>query len=140
MDPALPPILLVDDNPDDAFLLRHLLAKARIENPITTVEDGLCAQRILADLMPCVVFTDLKMRVVNGVKLTGWIRQHEKLRELPVYMVSSSGEPKDRAAAKAAGIDEYLEKFPLPAKLGEIVRACCARAQANSSHDTPRSA
>jgi CheY-like chemotaxis protein len=66
---ALPPILIVDDDADDIFILKRLLAKANITHKVVSFEDARAAFAYLqAEIAagdkiyyPCVAFTDLNM-------------------------------------------------------------------------------
>src|SRR4051812_2498756 len=81
---SLPPVLVVDDSEDDLHLIKRLLAKARVKNPIVTFDD---ANRLMAflkaaatpdsGLMPSLVLTDRKMPGVDGFDLVKWIRSQK---------------------------------------------------------------
>ncbi len=117
---SLPPILIVDDDPDDLFILKRLLSKGGIENKIIAFEDPSAAIDHLElesknpdkRFMPCVVFSDLHMPGMNGFELTAWIRNHAALRDLPVIIISSSELPEDEVRARREGAIRFLRKYP----------------------------
>lgn len=125
----LPPILIVDDDPDDLFILKRLLLKGGIENKIIAFEDPSAAIDHL-DLesknpdqrfMPCVVFTDLHMPGMNGFELTTWVRSQAALGKLPVVIISSSEVPDDEVRAQRAGALRFLRKYPSSDSLRALV-------------------
>src|SRR5690349_5334262 len=75
------PIIIVDDEPDDAYLLRRYLQAANIPHPVVTFSNGRSAIEYLIHLsaerpplLPCVLFVDLRMAPMDGFQLIGWIR------------------------------------------------------------------
>src|SRR5258705_11265349 len=118
--PALPPVFVVDDSEDDLDLIKRLLAKSRVKNPVVTFDDAKAAIAFLKaapsspepGLMPCLLLTDLKMPELDGFELIKWIRGQKRFARLPVIMMSSGGAERDAKEAKAAGADRFLAKFP----------------------------
>src|SRR4051812_41622179 len=121
-DPALPPILIVDDDPHDRFFLQHRLDEAEIRNPVIEFQDGDEAIELLqrtygencstGTQLPCVIFTDLKMPGGRGFDVVGWVRRHPALTAVPLYVVSGSNLEVDMERSVTLGATEYLEKFP----------------------------
>ncbi len=115
-------ILLVEDNVDDAFLMRRALKKAQIVLPLQVVVDGqqaihyLSGQGVFGDRqqypLPSLVFLDLKLPYVHGFEVLNWIRRHEPLKRLPVVVLTSSPEERDRRKASELGAEAYLVKPP----------------------------
>jgi len=128
---ALPPILIVDDDPDDLFILKRLLLKAGVLNKVITFEDPsavidhLELESNSSDrrFMPCIVFTDLNMPGMSGIELTAWIRAHPALKELAVVIITSSTDPADAENARAAGVVRFLSKYPSPEALHTLLAA-----------------
>lgn len=126
---ALPPILLLDDDPDDLFILRRLLAKAGAQNKIETFEDARAACVHLEGVLrqgeplyqPCIVFTDLQMPGMGGFEFARWIRQHSRFASTLIVMVTSSEDPGNPAAAIAAGVDKLIAKYPTVAAMRAIL-------------------
>ena len=114
------PILLVEDNDDDAELMMRALGEAKIVDPLVRVVDGVdaldylfarnaYAQRDAAEL-PRVVFLDLKLPRLDGLDVLKAIRDAEATRALPVVMLTSSDHQRDRAEAYRLGVNSYVLK------------------------------
>ncbi len=113
-------ILLVEDDDDDAELTTMAFKEAGIFNPLVRVEDGVEAleylfcrgkyhDRVPADL-PVVVLLDLKLPRISGLEVLGSIRADPKTKALPVVMLTSSVEDKDRLAAYSNYANSYVQK------------------------------
>ena len=113
------PILLVEDNPDDEALTLRALKRANISNEIVVARDGAEALDYLfatgprADsgpLRPAVVLLDLKLPKVNGLEVLERLRGDERTRRLPVVILTSSDEQRDRARSYDLGANSYIRK------------------------------
>lgn len=115
-----PVILMVEDDPNDVLLLKRALRKERVTLPVQVVSDGQAAIDYLegrggfADRdrhpLPCLILMDLKMPRMSGLEVLSWLRNHQDLKDLPVFMLTSSGEPKDRQHAEDHGVEAYRVK------------------------------
>ena len=129
----LRPVIIIDDEPDDLFLLRRLLEKGGVKNPVITFLDSedVCTffaattviQKKLPEFTPCVLFTDLKMPKINGFELLGWLRKQKEFNDLKIVVMSSSDVPADVERAEKLGANHYLLKYPDPAQLAELIAA-----------------
>lgn len=125
------PILVVDDEPTDTYLLRRALKEAGIPNPVIGCSDGEEAVSFLEGAkfggqMPGLIFLDMKMPRMNGPEFLQWIRAHPDFANLRIIVVSSSELAEDRARAFAAGANDYRKKFPSPRELAAIVEEALA--------------
>lgn len=129
-DTPVRPILLADDNTEDLFFLRRKLAKLGVVNPIVSVEDGFEAIRVLktcgrtgdgANLIPSILFLDIKMPGVTGFSVLSWVRSQDSLNSMKVVMVSDSGEPCDIELATEMGANAYLIKYPTADSLADVL-------------------
>src|SRR5579859_5713968 len=99
-------ILVVEDNPDDVFFLQRALKKAQISNPVQVVVDGQEAIEYLAGTekyvnrhdfpLPYLVLLDLKLPRFDGFEVLAWMRQQPAVAAIPVVILSSSSEERDR--------------------------------------------
>jgi chemosensory pili system protein ChpA (sensor histidine kinase/response regulator) len=77
---------------------------------VHTARDGIEAVEWLAHNKPSVVVTDLEMPRMNGLELASHIRTQERLKDLPIIMITSRSTQKHRQMADEMGIDFYLVK------------------------------
>jgi len=126
------PILQVEDDANDVFLLRHALMKAGVPNPIQVATDGQQAIDYLKGAgkfaerdkfpLPCLVLLDLKLPHVMGLNVLKWIRQQPG-PALVVVMLTASGEEGDIATAYRLGANAFLTKPSKATKLEEMAKA-----------------
>jgi two-component system response regulator len=113
-------ILLVEDNDDDAELAAMAFHRAKITNPLIRVCDGLealdylfahgkHAERDVTDL-PALTLLDLKLPKVSGLDVLKAIRADERTRHLPIVILTSSNENKDRLSAYDQFANSYVLK------------------------------
>jgi two-component system, response regulator len=124
------PILLVEDNDDDATLTMMAFKEAKIANPIVRAHDGAEALTYLlgsegqeippASTLPAVVLLDLNLPLVGGVAVLKQIRAAPRTQFLPVVILTSSDEDRDRAEAYANHANSYVRK---PVDYDQFVRA-----------------
>lgn len=113
-------ILIVEDNPTDAELMVRVLRRAKVANAITVVEDGAEALDYLLGTgahsdrpnhgTPRAVLLDLKLPKLSGLEVLRHIRSDDRLRHLPVVVVTSSSEEPDIAEAYRLGVNSYVVK------------------------------
>lgn len=124
-------ILLVEDNPDDVFVMKRALKKAQITNLLQVVRDGREALSYLSGAgdhadrerypLPFIVFLDLKLPYLHGFEVLRWIRQQPSLDASLVIVLTSSAESKDNERAYALGARSYLVKPPTPEALRAVM-------------------
>jgi CheY-like chemotaxis protein len=115
MNPPLPPILLVEDNPMDLDLTLRAFNKRRFINAIEVARDGEEALAYVArwdagEPIPAVILLDINMPKVNGLEVLEQIKRHPVYRRIPVVVLTSSREDRDLAAAYDLGVNSYIEK------------------------------
>ncbi|WP_447730535.1 response regulator [Pseudoxanthomonas suwonensis] len=112
-------ILLAEDSAADAEMAIDALREANLANPIVHVEDGVEAMEYLertgrfadrADENPAVLLLDIKMPRMDGLEVLQRIRANDKLRRLPVVILSSSREESDLARSWDLGVNAYVVK------------------------------
>jgi len=115
-----PTILHVDDDSNDVLLLQHACRKAGIESDLQGVADGEEAIAYLRGSdkfsnreqypVPRLILLDLKMPRLSGFEVLDWMRREEKLRRLPVVVLTSSNHEADVKRAYDLGANSYLVK------------------------------
>jgi two-component system response regulator len=117
-------ILLVEDNPDDAGLAIHALKKNNLAGNLIHLHDG---EEALAYLfshgltsIPKVILLDLKMPKVDGIEVLKRIKSDERLKVIPVVVLTSSKEDRDIVESYRLGVNAYIVK---PVDFEKFVRA-----------------
>ena len=113
-------ILLVEDNPDDVALTLRVLEKHKVVNEVVEAHDGIEALDYLfgtgahagRDLrqQPQLILLDLKLPKVEGLEVLRRVRNDPRTRLLPVVILTSSTEEKDRVNGYALGANSYIRK------------------------------
>lgn len=105
-------ILLVEDNPDDADLTLAAFRETGFPHEIKVARDGAEALELLrsAAAPPLMVLLDLKMPKVSGLEVLRRMKAVPALSRVPVIVLTSSAEEKDRTEAAALGADLYIQK------------------------------
>jgi chemosensory pili system protein ChpA (sensor histidine kinase/response regulator) len=103
-------VMVVDDSPSVRHITSKLIKNAGWE--VIVAKDGLEAFEALQEsaTLPDVVLTDVEMPRMDGYELLSSIRGHDRLRELPVIMITSRASEKHRQKAVELGVSEYLTK------------------------------
>ncbi len=106
------PILVVEDNEDDSFLLIRQLALAQLDPFCAVLGDGLQAYEFLLDATtpPKVIFLDLRLPGINGIELLRRIREHPRLHYITVIIMTGSLSPADVRQCSELGVTNYLPK------------------------------
>jgi CheY-like chemotaxis protein len=113
-------ILLIEDNNDDAELTLRAFKRANVKNPLVRARDGeealdylfgrgAYAGRDVRDL-PAVTLLDINMPKISGLDVLKAIRADERTRHLPVVILTSSNEDKDRLNAYTHFANSYVIK------------------------------
>jgi len=112
-------ILLAEDNPQDVELTIEALKGNKIANQVDAVNDGVEVMEYLnyegrfrnrAKGNPVVLLLDIKMPRMDGIEVLEAIRSNEKLKMLPVVMLTSSREEPDLQKCYALGVNAYVVK------------------------------
>lgn len=111
-------ILLVEDNPDDADLTVRALRENNISNELKIVHDGVDAMDYLLEAagdntsgrLPAVILLDLKLPRRDGLEVLEQIRTHDRLKRLPVIVLTSSKEEGDISRSYGSGANSYIRK------------------------------
>ncbi len=125
-------ILLVEDNPDDAALTLRALKQNNFLNEVVVAHDGVEALDYLfrrgayADLdinqQPALILLDLKLPKIDGLEVLRQLRADEKLKLLPVVILTSSKEEQDLVDGYRLGANSYIRKPVDFTKFVEAVR------------------
>lgn len=113
-------ILLVEDTEDDVVLALRALKKSRILNEVAVARDGAEALDYLfcqgayadrdMDAVPAVILLDLKLPKVDGIQVLQRMRADERLKYIPVVILTSSKEQEDLLNGYKFGANSYIRK------------------------------
>jgi CheY-like chemotaxis protein len=117
-DPPLPTILVVDDNADNAEIMRHYL-EAR-GYPVTVAHGGDEALALFERVRPSLVLLDVMMPGRDGWEICRLMKQHPQLgRTVRVIMVTALDQWDDKREALQTGADDFVTK---PVDLPHLAR------------------
>jgi CheY-like chemotaxis protein len=97
-------ILVVDDEPDQRFLLRRIFERAGHE--VTEAADGATALKAVRELSPDLVVTDMMMPVMGGVEFIRCLHGDPAMAHIPI--LAATGDPQLAGAANAVVPKPYL--------------------------------
>lgn len=113
-------ILLVEDDPAHAEIVRRNFAESRLANRLIHVADGQAAldyllrQDVFADPetspRPNLILLDLRLPKVDGLEVLERIKADPALRRIPVVILTTSAAEADMTRAYAAHVNSYLVK------------------------------
>jgi PAS domain S-box-containing protein len=104
-------VLLVDDQPFVAEMLHRQITDEK-DIHFHHCQDPSQAISTAEKIRPTVILLDLTMPGIDGLTLCKFIRAHPVIRDIPVVMLSSNDDPVTKAAAFAAGANDYMVKLP----------------------------
>jgi|ERR1700733_131330 CheY-like chemotaxis protein len=122
-------ILMVEDDPRDRELTMTALEEYNLSNEVVVATDGEEALDYLyhrgkfagrVNGNPAVLLLDLKLPKVDGLEVLQQIKSDEKLRMIPVVVLTSSREERDMVASYKLGVNAYVVK---PVDFHEFVNA-----------------
>ena len=122
-------ILMVEDDPRDVELTLAALEEYKLANDVVITRDGKEALDYLycrgqfqtrPDHNPAVILLDLKLPKVDGLEVLQQIRSDERLKMIPVVVLTSSREEQDLMRSYKLGVNGYVVK---PVDFHEFVNA-----------------
>lgn len=140
-------VLIAEDNPEDAMLMRKAIAKAGIRAQVRVLTDG---EQVLlylegrgayanheANPMPSLVILDLKMPRKSGFEVLEWLQEHQEYSVVPTIVMSASGIENDVRKAYHLGANTFFVK---PTTFDQLVATMKSVAEywakAKTSHGT----
>ena len=122
-------ILLVEDDPKDVQLTLEALSEYNLANEVVVARDGEEALDYLhrrgkfqkvGNGNPAAILLDLKLPKVNGLEVLTQIRAEEKLKKIPVIVLTSSRQEEDLEKCYSLGVNAYVVK---PVDFHEFINA-----------------
>jgi CheY-like chemotaxis protein len=101
-------ILVAEDNSDSREMMKMLLGSKGYG--VIEASDGLQAVEVALTKLPDLVLLDLQLPLLDGVRVTRNLRQHPKLKAVPIVVISGYDQNQYRQSSFDAGCNEYLLK------------------------------
>jgi len=124
------PVLVIEDNRDDIFLMERAVGKSGVAWELRILTDGQQALDYFSGAgefsnrekfpLPAIIFLDLKLPYVTGFEVMAVLRNDPVLRKIPVVILTSSPEERDQYQAMNLGAKAYMTKPPSEERLREI--------------------
>ncbi len=105
---TLPTVMVVDDSLTVRKITGRLLAREGYQ--VVLAKDGVEALECLLDVIPDVMIVDIEMPRMDGFDLTRNIRADNRLKNIPIIMITSRTADKHRSYAIELGVNNYLGK------------------------------
>lgn len=133
-------IVVADDDLDDQYLIRQALVETGIEHHLVFLTNGLQLMDFLLKkgeyfenpgVYPDMVLLDLNMPLLDGYGALTQIRSHQALKDLPVYVLSTSRFEYDNARSRELGANDFFTKPNRLHELKDIVKNICIQTAQN---------
>jgi CheY-like chemotaxis protein len=119
-------ILLVEDDQVDAMTVRRALKELHVTNRLEHMENGEDALAFLRDttkkIRPCLILLDLNMPIMNGIEFLQEVKTDAELKCIPVVVLTTSDEQKDKLESFKLSIAGYMRKPVDYRQFVEIIR------------------
>ncbi|MBF0460350.1 MAG: response regulator [Magnetococcales bacterium] len=118
-------ILLLEDDRVDAMTVKRALKVIHVNNPVAVVgngEEGVAWLQDPQNEQPCIILLDLNMPRMNGIEFLNVIKQEERLRTIPVVVLTTSKDELDRARSFGLGVAGYMVKPVDYLQFVEVIR------------------
>lgn len=105
-------ILHIEDNEGDIVLTIEALKEANVRHIISMARDGQEALDLLrnAEKLPDLVLLDINLPKIDGMEVLRMLKQEERLKQIPVVMLSTSSNESDILNASNNGATSFLTK------------------------------
>jgi two-component system phosphate regulon response regulator PhoB len=129
------PILIIEDDPDIAEVLRYSLEAQRFETRVAfTGRQGLLAS-LDKERRPLLILVDQLLPEMNGLDICRRVRREPSTADIPIIMVTAKASEADFATARAAGADAYVTK---PFSVLEVMERINGLLTSSRKHPTPK--
>jgi CheY-like chemotaxis protein len=119
------PVLLVEDDSVDAMTVKRAFKDLNVANPLVHTLNGEEALKYLKSeesKKPCIILLDLNMPRMNGIEFIQVIKVDDKLKKIPIVVLTTSREERDKIESFRLGVAGYMLKSIDYKKFVEIVR------------------
>ena len=103
-----PVVMVVDDSITIRKVTERMLARHNMQ--VVTAKDGVDAVSQLQDIKPDIMLLDIEMPRMDGYEVASHVRNDDRLKDLPIIMITSRTGSKHRDKAMEIGVNKYLGK------------------------------
>jgi two-component system chemotaxis response regulator CheY len=114
-------VLIVEDSPTMRQLISFALKRLRGVR-IIEASDGVDGLKKLSAEKFDLIFTDINMPIMDGLKLVSLVRNDANYKGTPIVVITTEGAQEDRERALALGANDYITKPIQPNKILDIAR------------------
>ena len=118
-------ILLVEDNEGDILLTLEAFKEMTVRNRVTVARDGAAAIAFLQNegqhtdaILPQLILLDINMPGLSGIEVLEFIKSDDKLKKIPVVMLTTSSSDSDIAACYERSANCFITK---PLEFGKFL-------------------
>lgn len=115
-------VLIVEDSPTMRQLISFALKRIRGVK-IVEANDGVDGLKKLSAEKFDLIFTDINMPIMDGLKLVSLVRNDANYRNTPVVVITTEGAQEDRERALALGANDYITKPIQPNRILDVAKA-----------------
>ncbi len=111
-------ILVVDDTPENVYVLKEILEEGGFE--VIESFDGKNALNMALSYKPDLIICDIMMPDVNGYQVAEQLQKNPYTETIPIIFLSAKTDPKDIRTGMALGVDDYITK---PVNSDDLIRS-----------------
>lgn len=115
-------VLIVEDSPTMRQLISFALKRLRGIR-IIEASDGVDGLKKLSTEKFDLIFTDINMPIMDGLKLVSLVRNDANYKGTPIVVITTEGAQEDRERALALGANDYITKPIQPNKILDVAKA-----------------
>lgn len=120
------PILLIEDNQVDMMRVTRALKEIGVVNQVVhwkNGEEALNSLRGENSDKPCLILLDLNMPIMNGIEFLQTVKKNERLKRIPVVVLTASNDQQDKLNSFKFGVAGYMTKPDDYHQLVEVMRS-----------------
>jgi len=115
-------VLIVEDSPTMRQLISFALKRLRGIN-IVEANDGVDGLKKMSSESFDLVFTDINMPVMDGLKLVSLVRNDQNFKHIPIVIITTEGAQEDMERALALGANDYITKPIQPNRILDVTKS-----------------
>jgi two-component system chemotaxis response regulator CheY len=115
-------VLIVEDSPTMRQLISFALKRLRGIS-IVEANDGVDGLKKMSSERFDLIFTDINMPVMDGLKLVSLVRSDPSNQHIPIVIITTEGAQEDRDRALALGANDYITKPIQPNRILDVTRS-----------------